>query len=867
MSQPESSGPSQKRPTHLSVASSGTNASGIAESTLSYASDFTVSQFPVPPQTPDGSSATPTTPTLAHHYPPAIPDYGTPTHFEFGTPPSSRSGSRARSNTESQPGVDRTASDYRSTKSGVSSSTQKTERPDVPPLQIAKPLKTNGRLPGVSSPSSTLVATAHSWKRFSNGHPPVSSIAFHKRPESPASLVAESSIYNWSDSGSGISVNPSEERLLSTSFITSLLSQSPEPRLAPEKPSGKTKSLPGSTIHTGRSRTSATTNSSKNTRKSAAPTDTHQSFPASVSPSDLYTAEGLPSPDPRRTLMPTADESRTISGRPSTEENSEMLHATEGQLVSAVRTTSLAFPRGMSIARAVNVEPAYLVPASNSRNSMGPSEIMIPSSTSARTSTSFASKPPSHTADTPQDVRMNRPFDAHGIPRVSEEDSMRPTAAEQDNSPAYGAGPSRRSRLQRNNSLKSVVSSLVSRISHTSAAQRARYMAWLRNRPLPPLPPLPNPAPGLAEREDIKKSEEGIPLPMLVKRADMLRGKLNSGFSRAGSLLTDSDYRYKEGSNVAVEHYADGEYSQISGGTNLHQRRSSLFSRISRMRNQHGNSQWQDAPPVPPLPNIRSLPSSDSVKRRKRRRLGIIIACILIVLVIVIAIPVGVVEHNKHHNSVVCNGNMTGAACTLDATCECTTSDGTCKPLARSLALLVPTVNSIFAANFTGSQLSDAVVSIVGTSTSGLCTKQAKLVDVEPGLDSASAPNRTAWAQAAILWNIGMSEDVNATTTLQEFVSSAPWKDLSSADGPTTDPSSGFAFVASGFTFDFALQSVAPLKQTFVNTAKPTDAQLGEVSVVAGQVLDRMYSYATGTFLLMCTDSLCSHRSSLIRIQ
>ena len=44
-------------------------------------------------------------------------------------------------------------------------------------------------------------------------------------------------LIDWSDAASGISVNPSEERLLSTSFITSLLAQTSEPLYAStEKP-------------------------------------------------------------------------------------------------------------------------------------------------------------------------------------------------------------------------------------------------------------------------------------------------------------------------------------------------------------------------------------------------------------------------------------------------------------------------------------------------------------------------------------------------------------------------------------------------------------------------------------------------------
>ena len=390
--------------------------------------------------------------------------------------------------------------------------------------------------------------------------------------------------------------------------------------------------------------------------------------------------------------------------------------------------------------------------------------------------------------------------------------------------------------LQRTNSRKSVVSSLISRISHASATQRDKYMAWLRNRPLPPLPPMPNnPAPEFPNGREIQNHEENIPLPTLARRADHLQVLLNRGRYPTSSGY-NSQYEYKEHSPVDEDFGKSSRYSyaQIKA-TGTDGPRLSLFSRFRKNKkvSTYANSTSPTSPKMVAL----------EMKKRRRRKWTIII-CVIIGIILVIVIPVAITQ-SKKSSLPNCSGNLTGAACTLDATCVCTSSSGSCKPLANTLDLLVPSVNSIFAANFTASQLSDAVTSVVGSPTSGTCASQALLVDVEPGLDSASSPNRTLWAQSAILWNLGMSQDISATDTLQKFVSTAPWSTLSTPDGVTSDTNSKFAVEASGFTFDFAAQTVTPLSASFENSSPPS-AQLSEVPDNLISTLDRMYSFGIG---------------------
>ncbi len=122
------------------------------------------------------------------------------------------------------------------------------------------------------------------------------------------------------------------------------------------------------------------------------------------------------------------------------------------------------------------------------------------------------------------------------------------------------------------------------------------------------------------------------------------------------------------------------------------------------------------------------------LKRSGRFRV-IIVACLVFGIVLAIAVPVGVTRHKGSSSAPLpsCPGNSTGSACNLDATCVCTATTGTsCKPLAKSLVNLIPTVNSFFAANFTGSSLSDALFNAQGAPQGSNCARQAMLVDVAP---------------------------------------------------------------------------------------------------------------------------------------
>jgi len=230
-------------------------------------------------------------------------------------------------------------------------------------------------------------------------------------------------------------------------------------------------------------------------------------------------------------------------------------------------------------------------------------------------------------------------------------------------------------------------------------------------------------------------------------------------------------------------------------------------------------------------------------------KIKLFIGASVLALLVLIGIIVGVVVGLRHGHSMSCSANRTGNTCSLDSTCVCTSSAGQCNPLAQSLVSLIPIVNKQFNANFTPETVADAI------STSGVsalrddCAAQARVVDVSPALDSQSMPNRTGWAQGALLWTFVLSQNTSSVGQLRNFVSEAHWKSLT-GDGPATGFSSEFSTTQLGYTFDFAAQTISEPSVSFVTDGQPSNAQLVEVDYTAHAALDRMYSFASASSTL-----------------
>lgn len=181
----------------------------------------------------------------------------------------------------------------------------------------------------------------------------------------------------------------------------------------------------------------------------------------------------------------------------------------------------------------------------------------------------------------------------------------------------------------------------------------------------------------------------------------------------------------------------------------------------------------------------------------------------------------------------------------VDSTCICTSSASQCNPVAQSLVSLIPIVNNYFDANFSSETVADAMSSSGDSALSDDCAAQARVVDVSPALDSQRVPNRTEWAQSALLWSFVLSQNTSSVGQLRSFISKADWKSLP-GDGPVAGHSSKFSTTQLGYVFDFADQTVSEPNVSFVTDGQPSNAQLAEVDSTAHAALDRMYSFASG---------------------
>ncbi|CAL1695502.1 unnamed protein product [Somion occarium] len=426
----------------------------------------------------------------------------------------------------------------------------------------------------------------------------------------------------------------------------------------------------------------------------------------------------------------------------------------------------------------------------------------------------------------------------------------RETIQEDDREDDYSPGPStpggrqkreRRQSAYSSKTSKSYVSSFVSRLSHSTGGERRSLKAaaqWFRKKPLPPVPRLPDLS--LVQEVEHRKAEAALPLPDLLNRARTLQQMLDRGHRP-----------YQSQSNISFSRGMGTESEATAGVENFYvgEVRNSGAVAAGFMHSAHGRrtrsqdlrqSQWGVPPDTPPS-------RSKGFVLSGKKKLWIIIGAVIAVAVIVIAVAVGVTVGKKKASGPVCTGNLTGAACSLDATCVCTsTIAGQCNQVAQSLVDLVPTLNAQFGADYTPASLATSIWQAQGAPGDD-CSKQALLVDVAPGLNATTASNRAKWAQAALLWNLVQSGNLADVAQLQEFVVKAPWNSLGSSDGPTSDSSSRFTTTVSGFQFNFAGQTVTPPSVTFVDVGQPSQEQIGRTNGVSRAALDRMYTFASAS--------------------
>jgi hypothetical protein len=127
------------------------------------------------------------------------------------------------------------------------------------------------------------------------------------------------------------------------------------------------------------------------------------------------------------------------------------------------------------------------------------------------------------------------------------------------------------------------------------------------------------------------------------------------------------------------------------------------------------------------------------------------------------------------------------------------------------------------------------------------CSAQVLVVDVGQSIDVARTPQRGQWAQSALLYNVYMSQDLNGTAAMKNYISSLDFSSFSS-DGPVSLSSNASTYVyhGAGYDFDFAQLTITSLPVSWRTDANPPATQIAEVAPVAESVLNRMYTFASG---------------------
>ncbi|VDC01843.1 unnamed protein product [Peniophora sp. CBMAI 1063] len=412
------------------------------------------------------------------------------------------------------------------------------------------------------------------------------------------------------------------------------------------------------------------------------------------------------------------------------------------------------------------------------------------------------------------------------------------------NSPALSRTPSamrtprqRRVSTYSQKSFKSQVSSFVSAAGERTARAAQRTLEWFRVKPLPPVPTFQNMS---IQEEEMARAREGAqPLPALAMRADRLNHMLAQGRLPANSMYSDGN-----GLDMGFEKI---EYDEVQAATTGRSR----FSKgtAGRKRQSVGGAAAFAAATGYPGEGDVSSPSksrrhyfSKTMTKKQKIRLAIIVT--VAAVIVIIAVVVGIVVGRSKSSASSCTGNMVGKDCSLDATCVCTSSSSSsCNAVAASLVNLLPTVNDIFAANMTSSDVSTSMTAAFGSVAHNDCSQQALVLDVSPVLGS-STPNRTAWAQAALMWSMVLSQSDSDVGTLRDFVRDADWSAIENVDGPITSKGATYQTTQLGFAFDFAAQTVSEPGTTFSDDGEPSSEQLAKTDSTTQAALDKVYTAA-----------------------
>ncbi|KAK0198356.1 hypothetical protein F5146DRAFT_1100074 [Armillaria mellea] len=657
-----------------------------------------------------------------------------------------------------------------------------------PPSSIpSTPLHTEFAPPSPSTPTfrtiiaplflhqSTTSQPSPPFRNFPSGAPANNRLPTSRSSTLPISPYAGSgtfSSHDWYDGASSIDVDDAEDRLLSTSFITSLLQE----HSTPSPNSASRRASIGSDAFSGIS-------------EMTYPPISRYPDPVDRPPLPPPPSKSLRFPPPRKPqgARPRQHPPTSFTGKvpPTTTDYSDTLYSDqEDNSPTIIRSAS--FSRGVNVpgASVVGVAPATLrtVSLHSDGNGSDYKEFIRSSSTMPLTK----QRPP-----------PTRPKSRHST-----------------------------------HSNHSTSLSFLSRVSSTSKSIVQRLPNWRRTKPLPPVPIIPH-IPIAAEIAN-RQREAILPLSDLAARAGTLNNMLEKGYYPHDSRAF---YHFDPPTGISSA-YSGGAIPTESEPWQAHRNRKS----------QHG--------PIMYSPESSSSVTTKGTSHFSRKKKLIILGVFIAIALIAISVAVGVTVSRKGQDLHQCAAGLAGTTCELKSTCMCTSSvTGSCNGLAQNIVDLTPTMNKLFDTDHTLNY---------GLPQGNDCSVQSLLVDVAPALTMSKSPNRTEWAQAAILWNVVESQDVSSAKDLRDFAKDAPWSEANQADGPVSDDAGSFAVTESGFTFNFATQSISQQAVSFITGGQPTDEQISRVGGTALSALNRMYSFALASST-QHQDSLSTYWTSVLQ--
>jgi hypothetical protein len=510
--------PSSQRQTRNSVF---TSASGIADSTISfntYATGITegslcLSQFPPPPMTIP-SSASPTTerflpsPTQStatvtatpHARPSTDQGQSSPSTSMFAAPP------RAGPNElQGQPSPSTSiftiaAPPHVNLTSGsagpIVRPLDSREKPLPSPAQSTFTITSTGTAPSQRAAAAQLMPSSLNHEITSDGS---SSRDFGKTErvlysdprvgrQSTNSIRLEGKLspYDWHEGSSIISVDAAEERMLSTSFITELLSSS-----------GSIKS-PVDHSPRGFDPPAQADVGSLVSEMSYPPASSRYREPV-AGPSHI-------SPSSHPSTFP----GQVATSRINREDDTTTSLSYEGQ-------ADIVQPSPGLTRKVLGMAPATLRHVSSMTS--------VPESLHPRSQATYGSTSPLNPH--PSEMDKMRPADIQPISFPQPPTPERPVSPNLDAGKRSSLRYLRRESAQSSRTMRSHVTSLIS-VAGQCTVRAARATAeWMRIKPLPPLPTIPNIS--LHQAQQHRRTEASVPLPQLADRADRLNVMLDAG--------------------------------------------------------------------------------------------------------------------------------------------------------------------------------------------------------------------------------------------------------------------------------------------------------------------------------------------------